>query len=85
MFAQSKSSDLVSRRKLSVHHRTECGFELDTFFEPHVREWLKSVEEVDTHEWVSRAVGMDSVRIPRWRVTLANPRIAVGSGRQPEA
>jgi hypothetical protein len=37
------------------------AFELDAFFEPHVREWLKGTNEVDTHEWVSRAVGMDSV------------------------
>ena len=39
----------------------QLAFELDAFFEPHVREWLKGTNEVDTHEWVSRAVGMDSV------------------------
>ncbi|ORY25540.1 hypothetical protein BCR39DRAFT_543937 [Naematelia encephala] len=36
------------------------GFELDIFFEPHVRAWLRDTEEQNTHEWVSRAVGMDS-------------------------
>lgn len=34
---------------------------MDAFFEPHVMEWLKATEEVDTHDWVSLAVGMDSV------------------------
>jgi hypothetical protein len=39
----------------------QLAFELDAFFEPHVREWLKGTNEVETYEWVSRAVGMDSV------------------------
>jgi hypothetical protein len=37
---------------------------MDAFFEPHVREWLKTTEEVETYEWVTRAVGMDSVSSP---------------------
>ena len=41
--------------------RQEHGFELDAFFEPHVIAWLKETEDTNTHEWVSRAVGMDSV------------------------
>ena len=36
-------------------------FDMDKFFEPHVREWLRGTNEVETHKWVSRAVGMDSV------------------------
>lgn len=40
---------------------TPSDFDLEAFFEPHVMEWLKATEEVDTHNWVSRAVGMDSV------------------------
>ncbi|KAJ9107899.1 hypothetical protein QFC19_002642 [Naganishia cerealis] len=39
---------------------TDCGFDMEAFFEPHVTEWLKTTEEEDTYEWVSRAVGMDS-------------------------
>lgn len=35
-------------------------FDLDNFFEPHVREWLKATEDVETHEWVTRAIGLDS-------------------------
>jgi hypothetical protein len=42
--------------------RQEHGFELDAFFEPHVLAWLKDTESSQTQEWVSRAVGMDSVR-----------------------
>ena len=41
--------------------RQEHGFELDAFFEPHVVAWLRDAAENDTHEWVSRSVGMDSV------------------------
>jgi len=41
--------------------RQEHGFELDAFFEPHVLAWLKDTEGSQTQEWVSRAVGMDSV------------------------
>lgn len=42
----------------------EHGFELDAFFEPHVQAWLKDTESSQTQEWVSRAVGMDSVSRP---------------------
>ncbi|WRT68812.1 uncharacterized protein IL334_005792 [Kwoniella shivajii] len=38
----------------------EHGFELDAFFEPHVLAWLKDTEGKEVHDWVSRAVGMDS-------------------------
>nr|XP_018258943.1 cytoplasmic protein [Kwoniella dejecticola CBS 10117]OBR81101.1 cytoplasmic protein [Kwoniella dejecticola CBS 10117] len=38
----------------------EHGFELDAFFEPHVLAWLKDTEGSQVHDWVSRAVGMDS-------------------------
>ncbi|OCF44431.1 cytoplasmic protein [Kwoniella heveanensis CBS 569] len=38
----------------------EHGFELDAFFEPHVIAWLKDTESDKIHDWVSRAVGMDS-------------------------
>ncbi|WVQ64082.1 uncharacterized protein L199_002241 [Kwoniella botswanensis] len=38
----------------------EHGFELDAFFEPHVMAWLKDTETSQVHDWVSRAVGMDS-------------------------
>nr|XP_019009601.1 cytoplasmic protein [Kwoniella pini CBS 10737]OCF48382.1 cytoplasmic protein [Kwoniella pini CBS 10737] len=38
----------------------EHGFELDSFFEPHVMAWLKDTEGSQVHDWVSRAVGMDS-------------------------
>ena len=41
--------------------RQEHGFELDAFFEPHVLAWLRDTEGSQTQEWVSRAVGMDSV------------------------
>jgi len=46
---------------LADHLRQEHGFELDAFFEPHVLAWLKDTEGSQTQEWVSRAVGMDSV------------------------
>ncbi|KAL7418776.1 hypothetical protein Q5752_006459 [Cryptotrichosporon argae] len=36
------------------------GFDVDTFFEPHVLAWLRETEVNDTQQWVSRAVGMDS-------------------------
>jgi len=39
----------------------EHGFELDAFFEPHVLAWLKDTEGNEVHDWVSRAIGMDSV------------------------
>lgn len=45
-----------------MRYRQEHGFEHDAFFEPHVLAWLRDTEEQNTHEWVSRAVGMDSVR-----------------------
>lgn len=45
--------------------RQEHGFELDAFFEPHVLAWLRDTESSQTQEWVSRAVGMDSVSDPR--------------------
>lgn len=38
----------------------ESHFDLDGFFEPYVREWLRNTEDVQTHEWVNRAVTMDS-------------------------
>ncbi|EIW67151.1 hypothetical protein TREMEDRAFT_40715 [Tremella mesenterica DSM 1558] len=38
----------------------EHAFELDAFFEPHVEAWLRDTQDNNTHEWVSRAVGMDS-------------------------
>nr|XP_019047884.1 cytoplasmic protein [Kwoniella bestiolae CBS 10118]OCF26814.1 cytoplasmic protein [Kwoniella bestiolae CBS 10118] len=40
--------------------KQEHGFELDAFFEPHVMAWLKDTETSQVHDWVSRAVGMDS-------------------------
>ena len=39
----------------------EHGFELDAFFQPHVEAWLRDAEDNNVHDWVSRAVGMDSV------------------------
>lgn len=36
------------------------GFDIDTFFEPHVVAWLRETEVNDTHQWVARTVGMDS-------------------------
>ncbi|KAJ9121626.1 hypothetical protein QFC22_002246 [Naganishia vaughanmartiniae] len=58
---------------------TECGFDMDSFFEPHVREWLKTTEEVETYEWVTRAVGMDSTSstaITQYATTVQNLFIA---------
>lgn len=43
--------------------RQELAFELDPFFEPHVQAWLRDTEDNTTHDWVSRAVGMDSVSV----------------------
>ncbi|WVR09258.1 hypothetical protein IAU60_006323 [Kwoniella sp. DSM 27419] len=40
--------------------KQEHGFELDAFFEPHVVAWLRDTETNNIHDWVSRAVGMDS-------------------------
>lgn len=34
---------------------------MNAFFEPHVAAWLKDTESNTTQDWVSRAVGMDSV------------------------
>ncbi|KAL1411961.1 hypothetical protein Q8F55_002954 [Vanrija albida] len=34
-------------------------FDIDHFFEPHVLTWLRETEVNETHQWVSRAVGMD--------------------------
>ncbi|KIR25299.1 cytoplasmic protein [Cryptococcus deuterogattii 99/473] len=36
------------------------GFDLDGFFEPHVRAWLKDTEANRVGQWVERSVGMDS-------------------------
>lgn len=36
------------------------GFDLDEFFEPHVRAWLKDTEANRVGQWVERSVGMDS-------------------------
>lgn len=47
-----------------ISHRQEHGFEIDSFFEPHVLAWLRDTEDNNTHDWVSRAVGMDSVCFP---------------------
>ncbi|WOO80435.1 putative protein [Vanrija pseudolonga] len=38
---------------------TEHHFDIDQFFEPHVLTWLRETEVNETHQWVSRAVGMD--------------------------
>lgn len=35
------------------------GFDVDAFFEPHVIMWLRETEANETHQWVTRAVGMD--------------------------
>lgn len=48
-----QSTQLIS----SVDH----GFEIDSFFEPHVEAWLRETEASKVHEWVSRAVAMDNV------------------------
>lgn len=37
----------------------DSGFDLDGFFEPYVRAWLRETDEVQTHEWVRRAVTLD--------------------------
>lgn len=37
----------------------DSGFDLDGFFEPYVRAWLRDTDEVQTHEWVRRAVTLD--------------------------
>ena len=52
---------MVSRGpKLNIYSQ-EHGLELNAFFEPHVAAWLKDTESNTTQDWVSRAVGMDSV------------------------
>lgn len=51
----------------------DLAFELEAFFEPHVREWLRGTNEVDTHEWVSRAVALDSVSERSTRNCIGNP------------
>ncbi|ODO07655.1 cytoplasmic protein [Cryptococcus wingfieldii CBS 7118] len=38
----------------------EHDFELDVFFEPFVRGWLKETEGSEVEGWVARSVGMDS-------------------------
>jgi hypothetical protein len=60
-----KYVSLTDLGKIPAHqfHSTPCDFDMDAFFEPHVMEWLKATEEVDTHDWVSQAVGMDSVSL----------------------
>lgn len=54
-------SRLIRLKLWLIFNRQEHGFELDNFFEPHVVAWLRDTEDNNTHEWVSRAVGMDSV------------------------
>ncbi|KLT40639.1 hypothetical protein CC85DRAFT_303946 [Cutaneotrichosporon oleaginosum] len=34
-------------------------FDVDTFFEPHVRAWLRETEATETHQWVARTISMD--------------------------
>ena len=50
----------TAARKL-IPYSQEHGLELNAFFEPHVAAWLKDTESNTTQDWVSRAVGMDSV------------------------
>ena len=42
--------------------RAEHGFEPHAFFDPFVRGWIEQVAESQVQIWVSRAVGMDTVR-----------------------
>lgn len=46
------------------------GFDLDGFFEPHVRAWLKDTEANRVGQWVERSVGMDSVSVSYVRLML---------------
>jgi hypothetical protein len=55
------SRSRIPQVKPKLIHRQEHGLELNAFFEPHVAAWLKDTESNTTQDWVSRAVGMDSV------------------------
>lgn len=61
IYALSKFHSFAARISLTLRSQ-ELAFELDAFFEPHVHAWLRDTEDNTTHDWVSRAVGMDSVR-----------------------
>ena len=78
------ASNAVPRATLTLH-RQELGFELDPFFEPHVVAWIRDTEDIKTHEWVSRAVGMDSVGPISFAGVCILSIDLVGTGRREQA
>lgn len=58
------------------------GFDLDTFFEPHVRAWLKDTEVNRVGQWVERSVGMDSVSVSACVECCATDDRVVGPRRR---